>query len=107
MRGGGVKRWPVLQDVLRHQPARFLSGEVTEARGLRGDVERAAAGDHLAAAGPDSVVPDVPHAAEHDAVWEALGSLLMAGVKLVQPSHPGSTAVPDCPGLENIAISRT
>ena len=78
-----------LEGVLRHQPARLPPREVAEAQGLRGDVEGAAAGDHLAGAGLDAVVPYVPHAAEHDAVREAPRAVLVAGAQLAQHGEQG------------------
>ena len=77
------------QDVLQHQPARLLPREVAQAQGLRRHVERAAAGDHLAGARLDSVVSDVPHAAQHDAVREAPRPLLVAGAQLAQHREQG------------------
>ena len=87
MRGVSPSRAPA--EGILCQPARFLSGEVAQAQEFRRDVKRAAAGDHLAGAGLDAVVPDVADAAEHDAVREAPGPLLVAGAQLAQHGEQG------------------
>ena len=75
--------------VLRHQRPRLRFREVAHANRLRRNVERAAAGDDLAGARPDAVVADVAHAAQHHALREALGALLVAGAELAQHREQG------------------
>ena len=77
--------------VLRHQGAGLRFGEVAHAKRLRRDVERAAAGDDLAGARPDAVVADVAHPAQHHALREASGTLLVAGTELAQHREQGVT----------------
>ena len=60
--------------------------EVAEAQRPGPDVERAAAGHgRLLRAGVDTVVTDVPHPAQHDALRKASGALVVAGPQL--PEH--------------------
>ena len=78
-----------LLGVLAHQRLRLALVEVAEAQRLGGDVERAAAGDHLPAAGTDPVVANIPNPAQHDAGGEAFGALLVAGAQLAQHREQG------------------
>ena len=78
-----------LLGVLRQQRARLRRGEVAQAHRLGGDVERAAAGHRLAGTGADAVVAQVPHPAQHDALREAGGTLLVAGAELAQHRQQG------------------
>ena len=80
---------PGLLRVLRHQRPRLRFGEVPHAKRLRRDVEGAAAGDDIAGARPDAVVADVAHSAQHHALREAFGALLVAGAELAQHREQG------------------
>ena len=80
---------PRLLRVLGHQGVRLRFREVAQAKGLRRHVERAPPGDDLAGARPDAVVADVPHPAQHHALRETLGALLVAGPELAQHQQQG------------------
>ena len=71
--------------MLGEQRAHFGLREVAEAQGSGLDVERAATGDHgVLRGGLDPIVADVSHPAEHDAVREALGPLVITAPQLAQ-----------------------
>ena len=77
-----------LARMLVQQRGHLGLGKVTEAQRFRLDVERAAASYHgVLGARPNPVVAHVPHAAEHDALREALGPPVVAPPQLPQHGY--------------------